>query len=147
VDLSEFDYRNPVSKANEANVIRSMLVALRRQLTRYPTTDEQDAAIIKDKKLFRLLSYTQRMSVRHRRNEKRLLKKTIAALEARQIRDGLDLPNLPRAEGSTLGVVLPTDEKRYGMKPRTKLEQRLEKMGMPVDIDPSLNDFGLPFMP
>ena len=43
------------------------------------------------------------MAVRHRRNEKRLLKRTIAALE-KQIRTrGLDAKNLSRAEGSTLG--------------------------------------------
>jgi len=89
--------------------------------------------MIKDKGLFRLLSYNQRMAVRHRRNEKRLLKRTIAAL-AKQIRQqGLDTEELERAEGSTLGKVLPGDAK-YGVKQRTALEDRLEKMGLPVDL-------------
>jgi len=73
------------------------------------------------------------MAVRHRRNEKRLLKRTIAALE-KQIRTrGLDAEDLKRAEGSTLGTVLPGDEKK-GAKQRTALEDRLNKMGLPVDL-------------
>mmetsp|Transcript_11632 Transcript_11632/g.16591 ORF Transcript_11632/g.16591 Transcript_11632/m.16591 type:complete len:92 (-) Transcript_11632:21-296(-) len=90
--------------------------------------------MIKDKKLFRMLSYNQRMAVRHRRNEKRLLKRTIAALEKQIRTQGLDAEDLQRAEGSTLGKLLPGDERRYGMKQRTALEDRLEKMGLPVDI-------------
>jgi len=74
------------------------------------------------------------MAVRHRRNEKRLLKRTIAALEKQIIVQGLDSEGLLRAEGSTLGRVLPADERRYGMKQRTALEDRLEKMGLPVDL-------------
>ena len=63
--------------------------------------------IIKDKGLFRLLNYKQRMAIRHRRNEKRLLKRTIAALEKQIRRKGLDTEDLQRAGGSTLGEVLP----------------------------------------
>ena len=70
------------------------------------------------------------MAVRHRRNEKRLLKRTLAALE-KQIRNkGLDVEGLKRAEGSTLGDVLRGD----AGKQKTALEDRLEKMGLPVDI-------------
>ncbi len=86
--------------------------------------------MIKDKALFRLLSYNQRMAVRHRRNEKRLLKRTIAALEKQIRQQGLDSEELERAEGSTLGQSLRGD----GRKQRTALEERLEKMGLPVDL-------------
>ena len=74
------------------------------------------------------------MAIRHRRNEKRLLKRTIAALENQIRKQGLDSLDLTRAEGSTLGQLLPGDEKKYGMKQRTSLEDRLEKMGLPVDL-------------
>jgi hypothetical protein len=84
--------------------------------------------------MFRLLSYNQRMAIRHRRNEKRLLKRTIAALENQLIKQGLNDENLARAGGSTLGQLLPGDERKYGMKQRTALEDRLEKMGLPVDL-------------
>lgn len=132
--MSEFDYTRTISAANEAAVFSAVVDAVKRQLGNYPNTEEEDAAIIKDKSLFRLLSYNQRASVRHRRNEKRLLKRTIAALEKEIRQQGLDADDLARAEGSTLGQVLPGDMKRYGKKQRTALEERLEKMGLPVDL-------------
>jgi Rubisco LSMT substrate-binding/SET domain len=134
--LSEFDYSRTISSANEAAVLTSVIAAVERQLSKYPETEEEDAEIIKDKALFRLLSYNQRMAVRHRRNEKRLLKRTIAALEKQIRTQGLDVDDslLLRAEGSTLGKLLPGDERRYGMKQKTELEDRLEKLGLPVDL-------------
>ena len=65
---------------------------------------------------------------------RRRLKRTIAALENQIRQQGLDVDELARAEGSTLGQLLPGDERRYGMKQKTALEERLEKMGLPVDI-------------
>ena len=132
--LADFDYSRTISSANEAAVLTSVVDAVQRQLSKYPQTEEEDAALIKDKSLFKLLSYNQRMAVRHRRNEKRLLKRTIAALERQIQQQGLDKEDLERAEGSTLGQVLAGDERKYGMKQKTALEERLEKMGLPVDI-------------
>jgi histone-lysine N-methyltransferase SETD3 len=131
--LRDFDYTRTISAANEAAVLYSVVEAVKGQLERYPTTEEDDAAIIKDRGMFRLLSYNQRMAVRHRRNEKRLLKRTIAALEKQIKTRGLDAEDLKRAEGSTLGTVLPGEERR-GQKQRTALEDRLDKMGLPVDL-------------
>jgi Rubisco LSMT substrate-binding len=124
---------------NEAAVLNSVITAIKRQLSKYPQSEDDDAALIKDKSLFRLLSYNQRMAIRHRRNEKRLLKRTIAALEKQVRSQGLlvedqSSPELPRAEGSTLGKVLPGDERKYGMKQKTSLEEKLEQMGLPVDL-------------
>jgi len=131
--LRDFDYTRTISAANEAAVLFSVVDAVKSQLERYPTTEEDDAALIKDRGMFRMFSYNQRMAVRHRRNEKRLLKRTIAALE-KQIRTrGLDAEDLTRAEGSTLGTVLPGEANR-GIKQRTALEDRLDKMGLPVDL-------------
>merc|ERR1711937_182687 len=114
--LKEFDYSRTVSSANEAAVLTSVITAVKRQLGKYPQTEAQDAALIKDRGMFRLFSYNQRMAVRHRRNEKRLLKRTIAALENQLVQQGLMTEeNLKRAEGSTLGEVLPGDEKKYGI--------------------------------
>ena len=132
--LKDFDYSRTISAANEAAVLTSVITAVKRQLSKYPNTEEEDAAIIKDKGMFRLLSYNQRMAVRHRRNEKRLLKRTIAALENQIVKQGLNDENLARAQGSTLGQLLPGDERKYGMKQKTALEDRLEKMGLPVDL-------------
>jgi histone-lysine N-methyltransferase SETD3 len=132
--LSEFDYSRTISLGNEAAVLTSVIEAVERQLSKYPQTEDDDATLIKDKSMFRFLSYNQRMAVRHRRNEKRLLKRTIAALEKQIRQQGLDVEGLNRAEGSTLGKLLPGDERKYGMKQKTALEDRLEKMGLPVDL-------------
>lgn len=132
--LQDFDYTRTISAANEAAVLYSIVDAIQGQLDKYPSTEEEDAEIIKDKALFRLLSYNQRMAVRHRRNEKRLLKRTIAALEKQIKTRGLDAMDLKRAEGSTLGTVLPGEKEKYGARQRTALEDRLDKMGLPVDL-------------
>mmetsp|Transcript_16552 Transcript_16552/g.24599 ORF Transcript_16552/g.24599 Transcript_16552/m.24599 type:complete len:584 (+) Transcript_16552:80-1831(+) len=129
-ELADFDFSRTISPANEAAVLQSVVEAVNYQLDLYPNSEEDDANIIKDKGLFRLLTYNQRMAVRHRRNEKRLLKRTLAALE-KQIRNkGLDVDGLKRAEGSTLGDVLKGETR----KQKTALEDRLEKMGLPVDL-------------
>jgi histone-lysine N-methyltransferase SETD3 len=129
--LADFDYTRPISSANEAASLYSVIEAIKLQLSRYPQTEEEDADIIKDKALFRLLSYNQRMAVRHRRNEKRLLKRTMAALE-KQIRSkGLDGDNLSSAEGNNRGQILTGDDGTG--KRRTALEERIAQMGLPVD--------------
>ena len=127
--LSDFDYSRTISAANEAAVLTSIIDAVRSQLAKYPSTEEEDAILIQDKAMFKLFNYNGRMAIRHRRNEKRLLKRTVAALE-KQIRNrGLDVGKLTRAEGSTAGKVLEGDERRFGLKKRTALEDRLEEMG------------------
>lgn len=132
--LRDFDYSRTISAANEAAVLTSVVDAVRRQLERYPNTEEQDAALISDKGMFRLFSYNQRMAVRHRRNEKRLLKRTVAALE-RQIKTrGLNAPDLRRAGGSTAGQILPGEENYGKNERRSALEERLDRMGLPVDL-------------
>ena len=111
-------------------MLKSVVAAVKYQLALFPQTEEDDANVIKDKGMFRLFSYNQRMAVRHRRNEKRLLKRTLAALE-KQIRNkGLEGGELERAEGSTLGKVLKGETR----KQKSALEDKLEKMGLPVDI-------------
>lgn len=42
--------------------------------------EEEDSAIMNDPGMFRTLSKTQRMAVKHRRQEKRILRRTIAAV-------------------------------------------------------------------
>mmetsp|Transcript_14339 Transcript_14339/g.31382 ORF Transcript_14339/g.31382 Transcript_14339/m.31382 type:complete len:153 (+) Transcript_14339:285-743(+) len=132
--LAAFDYTRTISAANEQAVLASIIEAVRNQLSLYPTTEEQDAALIQDKSLFQCFNYNQRMAVRHRRNEKRLLKRTVAALEKQLKNRGLDVNDLERAGGNTAGKVLEGDERRFGIKQRTALEERLEAMGLPIDL-------------
>eukprot|EP00814_Leptocylindrus_danicus_P000943 CAMPEP_0116023106 /NCGR_PEP_ID=MMETSP0321-20121206/11391_1 /TAXON_ID=163516 /ORGANISM="Leptocylindrus danicus var. danicus, Strain B650" /LENGTH=543 /DNA_ID=CAMNT_0003494317 /DNA_START=236 /DNA_END=1867 /DNA_ORIENTATION=+ len=133
--LRDFDFSRTISAANEAAVLSSIIDAITRQLGKYPNSEDDDAMIIQDKGLFRLLNINQRNAVRHRRNEKRLLKRTVAALQKQMRTRGLMEDDLQRAGGSTLGQALPGDDRMYGEgKPRTALEDRLAKMGLPVDI-------------
>ena len=50
-------------------------------LASYSTKEEDDARLINDGKLFNMFPKTQRMAIKHRRSEKRLLKKTAAAVK------------------------------------------------------------------
>jgi hypothetical protein len=50
-------------------------------LASYSTKEEDDARLINDSKLFNMFPKTQRMAIKHRRSEKRLLKKTAAAVK------------------------------------------------------------------
>ena len=61
----------------QVNVLTTIAAACDAALSRYPTTEEQDSAIIEDRTMFNMLSRNQRMAIRLRRTEKRLLKKTI----------------------------------------------------------------------
>lgn len=150
--LNEFDYTRAISPGNEAAVLISVIQAIQSQLGKYPNSEEDDASVIKDKKLFRTFTYNQRMAIRHRRNEKRLLKRTIAALEKQLQKQGIVMNSdidvidviakQPRAEGNTLGVILSSNPddynnneiKKRGATLKTSLEDRLEKMGLPVDL-------------
>merc|ERR1711920_1150878 len=133
--LSEFDYSRTISAANEACVLRCIIDAVQYQLSKYPNLEEEDAILIQDKAMFRTFNYKQRMAIRHRRNEKRLLKRTIAALEKQMKTRGLmDFESLKRADGNTNLSKEEEEEflKSKGYKVRSALEERLERMGLPV---------------
>lgn len=55
--------------------------AILKALASYSTKEEDDARLINDGKLFNMFPKTQRMAIKHRRSEKRLLKKTAAAVK------------------------------------------------------------------
>ncbi|GMH88665.1 hypothetical protein TrVE_jg3280 [Triparma verrucosa] len=132
--LEDFDYSRTISSANEREALTTVIEAVRMQLEKYPTTEEQDVELIKDKNMFGTLSKQARMAIRHRRNEKRLLKRTIAALEKEIKKRGLE-GETRRAGGETRGVELKGDEEKFGEKRgRSGIEDRLEKMGLPVDF-------------
>ncbi|GMI15864.1 hypothetical protein TrLO_g12087 [Triparma laevis f. longispina] len=132
--LEEFDYSRTISSANEREALGAVIEAVRGQLEKYETTEEEDVDLIQDKNLFNLLSKQSRMAIRHRRNEKRLLKRTIAALEKEIKKRGLE-GETRRAGGETRGVELKGDEEKFGEKRgRSGIEDRLEKMGLPVDF-------------
>ena len=114
--LDDFDFSRPVSRANEKAALEAVRDAVQGQLSKYTTTEEEDAMMIKDKFLFAALSKNARMAVRHRRNEKRLLKRTAAALDkelAEQER-GETRRGDEREKGSWIEETLAVDFRRKG---------------------------------
>lgn len=136
-NIEDFDYSRTISAANEASVLRCIIDAVKFQLSKYPTSEDQDAALIQDKALFKTFNYQQRNAIRHRRNEKRLLKRTVAALEKQMKTRGLmDFEKLSRAGGNT-NISKEEEEallRKKGWKVRSALEERLDSMGLPIDL-------------
>mmetsp|Transcript_11894 Transcript_11894/g.17743 ORF Transcript_11894/g.17743 Transcript_11894/m.17743 type:complete len:511 (+) Transcript_11894:62-1594(+) len=78
--IEDVEFADKVSNQNELQVLSLIIEACERALERYPTTEEEDTALMIDRGMYSLLSKNQRMAVKHRRQEKRILKKTIAAV-------------------------------------------------------------------
>lgn len=79
--LDVLDFREFISSDNEQAALAALKAATQAALARYPTTEDQDAAIMQDGPMFRTLPREVRMAVRHRRSEKRILARTIAVVE------------------------------------------------------------------
>ena len=79
-NLEDVMFADPISMENELGVLASIESACMDALQNYFTTEEEDASMINDSSLFNMLPKTQRMAIKHRRSEKRLLKKTAAAV-------------------------------------------------------------------
>lgn len=58
--------------------------------------EDQDSVIMNDPGMFRALSKTQRMAVKHRRQEKAILRRTIAAVSKEKEKLRIPLGGLPQ---------------------------------------------------
>lgn len=79
--LSSFMFSERISENNELDVMTLIATACEETLAQYPTTDAEDTALMVDYKMFKLFSKSQRMAIKARRQEKRILQRTIAAVE------------------------------------------------------------------
>jgi len=79
--LSSFSYNEPLSKANEEAALSALREGCFAALDEYPQTEEEDASLMSDSRMFAALSRNQRMAVKLRRNEKRILQRTIRVCE------------------------------------------------------------------
>lgn len=70
-----------ISSKNEFKVLTAIESGCIQALENYPNTEEEDTKMIMDTRLFNSLSKTMRMAIKHRRAEKRLIKRTIAAVQ------------------------------------------------------------------
>jgi hypothetical protein len=78
--LAEVDYSELIDEDNEREVFSSIRSACEVALEGYPTTEEQDSLLMNDEGMFRTLDRITRMAIKHRRQEKRILQRTIGAV-------------------------------------------------------------------
>jgi len=78
--LANIDFREYLSPENEESTLLSLKKATEAALERYPTTEQQDEAMMLDGALFRKLPREVRMSIRQRRGEKQILHRTLEVL-------------------------------------------------------------------
>merc|ERR1712146_74044 len=79
--IEQLDFTEPISAKNEFKVLTAIESGCIQALDNYPNTEEEDTKMIMDTRLFNTLPKTMRMAIKHRRAEKRLLKRTIAAVQ------------------------------------------------------------------
>ena len=75
--LEELAYNEPISEGNERAALEALQQGCNETLNGYPETEEEDAYLMGNSALFASLPKRSRMAVRLRRNEKRILLRTI----------------------------------------------------------------------
>ena len=80
-DLEQVDVTRPVSAANERASVQALVDACRKALAAYPTSADEDDLALADSQMAALLTLNQRLAIRLRRSEKRILDKTIASVQ------------------------------------------------------------------
>eukprot|EP00903_Cladosiphon_okamuranus_P014462 g13418.t1 len=94
--LEDLSFEKKQTDVNELMVLDSLVEACKATIAGYPTTEEQDSVIMNDAGMFRALSKTQRMAVKHRRQEKIILRRTIAAVTKDKEKLRIPLGGLPQ---------------------------------------------------
>lgn len=78
--IDRVDFNEPLSPSLERRVLSTMISICESYLEQYPTTIEEDEKLIVDKSLFGVFTRQQRMAIKLRISEKRILKQTIVAV-------------------------------------------------------------------
>jgi histone-lysine N-methyltransferase SETD3 len=84
--IANVDFNEPISPSLERRVLSTMISICETYIEQYPSTVEEDEILIKDRKMFDLLSRQQRMAVKLRASEKRILFSTITAVKEELLR-------------------------------------------------------------
>ena len=71
--IDNIDFNEPISPSLERRVLTTMINICESYLQQYPTSLDDDDKLITDRKLFAALSRQQRMAVKLRASEKRIL--------------------------------------------------------------------------
>ena len=79
--LADYKYNEKISPANERAALQVLREGCFTALARYPETEEEDMKLMENSRLFASLPKNARMAVKLRRNEKRILLRTIRTTE------------------------------------------------------------------
>eukprot|EP00596_Hydrurales_sp_CCMP1899_P010112 CAMPEP_0119051472 /NCGR_PEP_ID=MMETSP1177-20130426/73074_1 /TAXON_ID=2985 /ORGANISM="Ochromonas sp, Strain CCMP1899" /LENGTH=569 /DNA_ID=CAMNT_0007030679 /DNA_START=102 /DNA_END=1811 /DNA_ORIENTATION=- len=79
--LDTVDFNEPISPSLERRVLSTMISICESYLEQYPTRVEDDEALMMDRGLYGALTRQQRMAVKLRASEKRILELTIKAVQ------------------------------------------------------------------
>lgn len=79
--IASVDFNEPLSLSLERRVLTTIIAICEQYIDQYPTTLIDDEKLMGDRKLFSALTRQQRMSVKLRSSEKRILSRTIIAVQ------------------------------------------------------------------
>lgn len=79
--LKDLAYNDIISDENEQQVLEILIDGCQTALNAYPQTEAEDEAMMRNSRLFASLPRNARMAIKLRRNEKRILKRTISYCE------------------------------------------------------------------
>jgi len=96
--VDSVDFNEPLSPSLERRVLTTLLDICENYLSNYPTTIEEDEVLVRDKALFAALGRQRRMAVKLRASEKRILYRTIQAVQEELQK----LPSLVSASGEKI---------------------------------------------
>jgi len=80
-DFGAFTFAELICAENELDVLQLIREACKDSLGAYPTTEQEDTAVMSDFQMFKILPQSMRMAIKARRQEKRILQRTITAVE------------------------------------------------------------------
>lgn len=80
--LDKVDFNEPISPSLERRVLEAITDICQECIQRYPTTVDEDDKLMRDRGLFGALTRQQRMAIKLRASEKRILERTIQAVQA-----------------------------------------------------------------
>lgn len=97
-ELASYKYNARISLENERNAFNVLRDGCLAALDAYPETEKDDAKLMENGRMFSVLSRNARMAIKLRRNEKRILLRTIATCE--QGLEALENVGMPTPRGA-----------------------------------------------
>ncbi len=121
------DFNEPITPSLERRVLQTIITICESYLEQYPTNLAQDEQLMSDRVLFKALTRQQRMAVKLRASEKRILLQTINAVQD-------ELAKLPQVVSSRGEMVAAGRSFDVVGKARAEISANAGTLGAFVDI-------------